>query len=158
MKKPKQENFTSCLLAAKTDLEDSLRNREAIRAAATPEIMDSTTIIAAQETRAEELNRATATLKEVTEALERIKNGDFGTCARCHEEIPLKRLRAVPFALCCVSCGATEKNPKKKVVIPNQSAFRASELPSKPRRKSHVFDNISNFGRIRSITIPPLRA
>lgn len=38
------------------------------------------------------------------EALARIAAGNYGTCARCRERIPLVRLRALPEADLCVGC------------------------------------------------------
>jgi len=37
-------------------------------------------------------------------ALARIKDGSYGTCAICGEEIPEKRLAALPYATTCISC------------------------------------------------------
>lgn len=37
-------------------------------------------------------------------ALNRIKLGTYGICADCGEEIPAKRLDAVPTALRCMAC------------------------------------------------------
>ncbi len=44
------------------------------------------------------------TLQLVNEALERIKSGEYGTCANCGEEIQSKRLDAVPWARHCIAC------------------------------------------------------
>jgi DnaK suppressor protein len=35
-----------------------------------------------------------------------LRNGSFGICQRCDEEIALKRLRAIPWATYCLSCQA----------------------------------------------------
>ena len=43
---------------------------------------------------------------EVTDALERMANGEYGNCARCSSAIPYERLLVVPEAAHCVSCGA----------------------------------------------------
>jgi DnaK suppressor protein len=50
------------------------------------------------------LDRETALLRRVTAALARIDDGRFGRCLLCEEEIPEKRLQAVPWAAHCVSC------------------------------------------------------
>ena len=50
------------------------------------------------------LNRHRATLRAIEEALLRIDEGAYGTCEDCGEEISVKRLNAVPFALRCVEC------------------------------------------------------
>jgi RNA polymerase-binding transcription factor len=43
-------------------------------------------------------------LKEIDAALERIKDGSYGTCERCGKEIAMRRLRAVPWARYCLIC------------------------------------------------------
>lgn len=43
-------------------------------------------------------------LQLVDEAIERIKEGTFGECASCHEELQQKRLEAVPWTRYCISC------------------------------------------------------
>jgi DnaK suppressor protein len=37
-------------------------------------------------------------------ALKRIKDGTFGECANCEEEMQQKRLDAVPWAAYCIEC------------------------------------------------------
>jgi len=44
------------------------------------------------------------TLNKVTDALARLKQGDYGNCFECGEEIAEKRLRALPFAVRCKDC------------------------------------------------------
>jgi DnaK suppressor protein len=43
-------------------------------------------------------------LQLVNEALERIKNGSYGLCVACHEDVQQKRLDAVPWARHCIEC------------------------------------------------------
>jgi RNA polymerase-binding transcription factor DksA len=43
-------------------------------------------------------------LKEITEALGRIRNGTFGRCEECQGVIPKGRLHAVPYTRHCVAC------------------------------------------------------
>jgi len=50
------------------------------------------------------LDREAKLLKEVRAALKRLDNETFGICLRCEEEIPEKRLKALPWAAYCVSC------------------------------------------------------
>lgn len=44
------------------------------------------------------------TLRQIDAALARAHAGAYGTCAACGGNIPLARLRAVPFATHCVPC------------------------------------------------------
>jgi len=43
-------------------------------------------------------------LKEIQEALERLKQGEYGICEDCGEPIPEQRLRLFPAAKLCVRC------------------------------------------------------
>ncbi|WP_298271696.1 TraR/DksA family transcriptional regulator [Geobacter sp.] len=43
-------------------------------------------------------------LRQIDEALLRIEDGEYGICEECEEEIPLGRLKVMPFARFCVRC------------------------------------------------------
>lgn len=43
-------------------------------------------------------------LRNIDEALLKIDEGEFGICEECEEEIPIGRLKVVPFARFCVKC------------------------------------------------------
>ncbi len=45
-------------------------------------------------------------IAEIRHALGRIDLGTYGFCERCTEQIPLARLKALPFARLCVGCAA----------------------------------------------------
>jgi DnaK suppressor protein len=42
--------------------------------------------------------------KELYAALNRLKDGSYGTCESCGEDISPKRLAAIPWASNCISC------------------------------------------------------
>lgn len=46
----------------------------------------------------------------IRQALARIKNGTFGDCIQCGEQIALPRLRAHPTATLCISCKELTEN------------------------------------------------
>ncbi len=50
------------------------------------------------------LDRESRLLKDVQAAIARLANGSFGICLHCEEEIPEKRLKAIPWAAYCVAC------------------------------------------------------
>lgn len=53
----------------------------------------------------EEVGRVTQhELAEIRVALERITQGTYGICAECGDNIPTKRLEALPFAMYCTDC------------------------------------------------------
>jgi DnaK suppressor protein len=49
-------------------------------------------------------SRTRQKLASIQSALDRLARGEFGICEKCEEEIPLKRLQAVPWASYCVPC------------------------------------------------------
>lgn len=53
--------------------------------------------------------RASAEIREIDLALERLKGGDYGVCEICEKPIPLERLRALPFATLCAICKAKQE-------------------------------------------------
>lgn len=57
-------------------------------------------------TRARELDE----IRDVEAALERIKNGLYGTCADCHDRIAIERLDAYPTAKRCINCQSRHEN------------------------------------------------
>jgi DnaK suppressor protein len=44
-------------------------------------------------------------LKDIEEALDKIKKGTYGQCEKCQKDIQLKRLKAIPEARLCLECG-----------------------------------------------------
>ena len=48
-------------------------------------------------------------LGEVRDALERLDKGAFGLCDECNDEIPMERLRAIPYARLCMGCKSAEE-------------------------------------------------
>lgn len=43
-------------------------------------------------------------LAHIENALQRIRNGHYGVCEGCTENIPLARLQALPYANYCIEC------------------------------------------------------
>ena len=52
----------------------------------------------------ETLNQQARSIHEIRSALDRIDEGSYGRCERCEEQIPAKRLDALPWARMCVHC------------------------------------------------------
>ncbi|HET8679888.1 MAG TPA: TraR/DksA C4-type zinc finger protein [bacterium] len=48
-------------------------------------------------------------LEQVEEALERMKDGTYGICEMCSQQIHPDRLRALPYARLCINCKAREE-------------------------------------------------
>ena len=45
-------------------------------------------------------------LRAIRAALIRLDNGEYGSCAKCGDPIPAKRLQALPETAFCVQCAA----------------------------------------------------
>ncbi len=48
--------------------------------------------------------RARQELARIESALRRITNGEYGFCVQCGEQVAVKRLRANPSVLTCITC------------------------------------------------------
>lgn len=51
-------------------------------------------------------------LYEIDEALKRIEDKTYGKCQNCTKDIPMKRLKALPFAKFCIKCQNEEEKSK----------------------------------------------
>ncbi len=70
-------------------------------------------------------------LHSIDEALLRINEGEYGICEECEEEIPLGRLKAMPFARHCVKCKADlEKLQAQTKRFEEERAYREIPLGS----------------------------
>lgn len=46
--------------------------------------------------------------RDIRDALQRIRNGSYGTCEQCHGPIAAERLEAMPWARLCITCKSKE--------------------------------------------------
>lgn len=54
---------------------------------------------------AQDSNRLTM----INNALDRINQGKYGICLKCHKEIPIARLEAIPYAFMCITCKSEDE-------------------------------------------------
>ena len=52
--------------------------------------------------------------QEISSALQRIEEGEFGTCCICSNSIGLGRLRARPTAMLCIRCQQAMESVKRR--------------------------------------------
>lgn len=50
------------------------------------------------------IERELRTLSEIELSLRRMETGEYGVCGVCGEEIPIARLKAIPWTRRCVTC------------------------------------------------------
>ena len=73
-----------------------LKRRDGIAIEKSPEQMDEIQYATERELAIRNVDRESSLLRDVKDALGRIQDGSFGTCAECESAISPKRLAAVP--------------------------------------------------------------
>ena len=108
MKKRDLEKFKKMLLERKNSI---IRNAEMTRESAMavedadrPDEVDLASSETGQALSLRLRDRELVLLKKIDKTLEKMKEGEFGVCERCGEDIGLKRLEARPVAQLCIRC------------------------------------------------------
>jgi DnaK suppressor protein len=104
MTKSELNKFKNSLETKQAELVQFVRNREGIAIEKSPDALDEVQHAAERELAIRNLDRESNLLRNVRGALRRIKEGSFGVCAHCEEEISPKRLAAVPWTAYCIQC------------------------------------------------------
>ncbi len=103
----KTEHFKRLLEARIAETERTLVNSEQEIRAISARQADTADQAAAEYERQALVHNASIarqTLQNLTQALERIKQGSFGECVGCGNDIEPKRLEAIPWARYCLKC------------------------------------------------------
>ncbi|MCC6588191.1 MAG: TraR/DksA family transcriptional regulator [Bryobacterales bacterium] len=104
MTSSQMKDYRHTLKALRTELINSLPGRDGIFIEQTSDALDQTQSAADRDLAVETLNRHSARLREIDAALARIKDGTYGICLHCEEEIGPRRLKAVPYTGYCIAC------------------------------------------------------
>jgi DnaK suppressor protein len=104
MKRAELEVYKELLEAREQELSKRLRTREQISFPKTPEPEEEAQMTTQQDLAVLDRNQAAALLREVRAALDRIEDGSYGICLSCEDQIPPRRLEAVPWAAYCIQC------------------------------------------------------
>lgn len=121
-----------------------LKRREALRSALAGDLgilkelrgqSSSDVIDAALDSAQDELSSQLAEvesreLANIDNALERMRDGDYGSCENCTEGIPLARLQALPYATLCIKC--------------QRKAEKNGTAQSGPRDWKHLLESVSD--------------
>jgi DnaK suppressor protein len=105
MTKAQKNRFKKALESKRDELHREIAERcqrLAIDPAADP--MDQVRGIADRDLVVRDVDRMYAVLRLVEGGLREIRDGTYGVCAQCGDEIPAKRVEAVPWSPFCVSC------------------------------------------------------
>lgn len=104
MQKQYLKDYKKLLEGKRKELIYATGARDEIRIEKAADEFDEIQLAMNRELAIRNLDREATLLRHVAAALARIEQGHFGTCLLCEEEIPEKRLKAVPWAPHCVSC------------------------------------------------------
>jgi DnaK suppressor protein len=107
MSKTKLDDIRQSLEAKRKELLVGSSDREEILIENAAEEFDRLQQQLNREVAIRNLDRESRLLKDVQKALGRAADGTLGICLRCDEEIPEKRLKAVPWAAYCIGCQET---------------------------------------------------
>ena len=86
------------------ELSAATRRRDGIAIEKSAESLESRLLAVDREFAFRTLEAESVKLREVRAALQRIREGTYGTCIECEEEISPRRLAAVPAAALCIRC------------------------------------------------------
>lgn len=98
------ERFRKSLESTKAELTHGRTGRDSLAIEPAPDELDRIQEAGDREAAVRNMERDTAKLREVRDALRRLDSDAFGICGVCDEPIALKRLLAVPWAALCLSC------------------------------------------------------
>lgn len=104
MTKTEIAKYKKILETKRDELEQIVRNREAITIEKSADALDEVQHASERELAIRNLDRESNLLRQVRQALRRIDDGSFGICLHCEEEISPKRIAAVPWTPYCIQC------------------------------------------------------
>ncbi|HZQ51673.1 MAG TPA: TraR/DksA family transcriptional regulator [Bryobacteraceae bacterium] len=104
MTKTEIAKYKKILETKRDELEQIVRNREAITIEKSADALDEVQHASERELAIRNLDRESNLLRNVRQALRRIEDGSFGICLHCEEEISPKRIAAVPWTPYCIQC------------------------------------------------------
>ena len=107
MIKQDRKRFYEILQAEADGLRHASQNRGGIAIESSSEECERMTLAGQRELALVLVDGESRRLRDVEAALSRIKDCSFGTCVECEEQIPAKRLAAIPWASRCVRCQET---------------------------------------------------
>lgn len=91
-------------------------------------------------------------LSQVKAALERMENGTYGVCAKCHEAIPYDRLRAVPYTEFCIDDTEAKSIPtdrpvEEEILLPPvDNSFSGREANDELQDNEDSFQIVAQYG------------
>jgi RNA polymerase-binding transcription factor len=105
--------------------------------------MDAAKSLADVETHATLIDRKEDQLFQVESALTRLDQGEYGICMNCGEEIPIERLKAIPFAIYCIDC-QKKAGSARSLSVTERRAIRQWSPPPEADEKELLSDDGGN--------------
>lgn len=104
--KSRTKTYRTLLLKKRDELLASTRNGpEALSVSVkSPDEMEFAVQTVEQDVNVTTASVRSSMLKQINYALERVAGGTYGECQACGEQISPNRLKAVPWAECCLTC------------------------------------------------------
>ena len=115
MTKTDLKSFRKNLQYKQAEIGKGITGREALVIETSPDELDRIQESGDREYAMSYLERISSRLHEVETAIRRIDKGAFGTCVDCGAAISRKRLDAVPWTSCCISCQEVADRRSKRV-------------------------------------------
>jgi RNA polymerase-binding transcription factor DksA len=98
--------------------------------------LDASAMIAQTDIRVSLMNSRTRTLAAIDAALARLREGRYGRCQSCGEQIAEARLRVLPFALRCIRCEdaveTADRVERRRAVLLRRLADQRPSFPGTP--------------------------
>jgi DnaK suppressor protein len=131
MNKQQAATVEKTLRTKREELIAALRQIDDIRIERASEELDQIQNKVNRELAVTDINRNSRLLREIDNSIQRLREGAYGTCRHCEEEISPKRLAAIPWAALCITCqeaadlngglddddrGFTEGDPEESVM------------------------------------------
>jgi DnaK suppressor protein len=99
-----KQEIKKVLLAKQKELGSRQVKREDIAIQKNAEVLDEIQQNADRTIALDSLTRNWETASLISEALRRVEDGTYGTCAECDEPVSERRLTAIPWAKYCLRC------------------------------------------------------
>jgi DnaK suppressor protein len=105
-------------------LEQGVRQRDGIAVEQSPDQIDEVQRASERDLAISNMDRESKELRNARAALRRIREGTFGLCEECEEDIHPKRLAAIPWASLCIVCQEAQDRNRQKMQIRADNGMR----------------------------------
>jgi DnaK suppressor protein len=110
--------FQAILETRVAELERGIRQRDGIVVEQSPDQIDEIQRASERDLAISNIDRESKELLNARAALRRLREGTFGVCEQCEEDIHPKRLAAIPWASFCIACQEAVDRDCEEIRIP----------------------------------------